>query len=36
MNIRKVAAVGVILLANQLTLADASYQETARSPVGAW
>jgi hypothetical protein len=34
MNIRKVAAVGIILLANQFTFADASYQETSQITGG--
>jgi hypothetical protein len=34
MNIRKVAAFGVILLVNRLTLADASYQETSQITGG--
>ncbi|MGA3224995.1 MAG: hypothetical protein ABSC65_14605 [Acidobacteriaceae bacterium] len=34
MNIRKVAAVGVILLVNRFTLADASYQETSQITGG--
>ena len=35
MNVRKVAALGVILLVNRLTLADASYQETSQITGGA-
>jgi hypothetical protein len=34
MNIRKVAAVGVILLVNRFTFADASYQETSQITGG--
>ena len=35
MNIRKVAALGVILLVTQFTFADASYQETSQITGGA-
>ena len=35
MNVRKVAALGVILLVNRLTFADASYQETSQITGGA-
>jgi hypothetical protein len=35
MNIRKIAALGVILLVNRLTYADASYQETSQITGGA-
>jgi hypothetical protein len=34
MNIRKVAAVGILLLVNRFTLADASYQETSQITGG--
>jgi hypothetical protein len=34
MNIRKVAAVGIILLVNRFTFADASYQETSQITGG--
>ena len=34
MNFRKVAALGVILLVNRLTFADASYQETSQITGG--
>jgi hypothetical protein len=35
MNVRKIAALGVILLVNRLTFADASYQETSQITGGA-
>ncbi len=35
MNIRKVAAIGIILLATRLTYADASYQETSQITGGS-
>ena len=34
MNMRKVAAVGILLLVNRCTLADASYQETSQITGG--
>ena len=34
MNVRKIAALGVILLVNRLSFADASYQETSQITGG--